>query len=163
MKCGQVHKENSKIRFPTPWTKVFPTSCVWSSRTGTPGQVSYYLAAHWTLERHHGWWALCWAPLVHHSHKYRWPMNSGVVMDSLGHVTATRHQKMRCVHRFPFRTKALTPQGLGVLSSKLWLVIAKYLLPYCPWLKTISSPRSTVLSQGQLASDSIWHHSTGLG
>ena len=46
-------------------------------------------------------------------------MNSGIVMDSLGHVTAPRHQKMRCVHRFPFRTKALTPQGLGVLSSKL--------------------------------------------
>ena len=78
-------------------------------------------------------------------------MNSGVLTDSLGHVTAPGHQKMRRVHRFPFRTKALTPQGLGVLRSKLWLVIAKYVLPYCPWLKTISSPGSTVLSQGQLA------------
>lgn len=80
-------------------------------------------------------------------------MNSGIVMDSLGHVTAPRHQKMRCVHRFPFRTKALTPQGLGVLGSKLWLVIAKYLLPYWPWLKTISFSRSTVLSQKQHASN----------
>ena len=79
-------------------------------------------------------------------------MNSGIVMDSLGHMTAPTHQKMRCVHRFPFRTKALTPQGRGVLSSKLWLVMAKYLPPYCPRLKTISSPRSTVLSQGQHAS-----------
>lgn len=50
-------------------------------------------------------------------------------MDSLGHVTAPRHQKMRCV-QIPLRTKALTPQGLGVLSlGSDWLVIAKYLLP----------------------------------
>ena len=42
------------------------------SFTGTPGQVAYCLAVRRTVERYHGWWALCGAPFVDQLYKYRW-------------------------------------------------------------------------------------------